>query len=65
MFKYYINKVEGGGGSRPLLISLMQEGWGAQNLENCADVILERSLSPDAQTLEISSYLIAIGHGAI
>ena len=43
MFKYYISEVEGGGGSRPLLISLMQ-GGGIQNLEKCADIILERSL---------------------
>ncbi len=28
MFKYYISNVEGGGGSRPLLISLMQGGDG-------------------------------------
>ena len=26
MFKYYISEVEGGGGSRPSLISLMQGG---------------------------------------
>ena len=46
MFKYYISEVEGGGGSRPSLIPLMQGGgWGVQNLEKCADVILERSLS--------------------
>ena len=46
MFKYYISEVEGGGGSRPLLISLMQGGGGGvQNLEKCADVILERSLN--------------------
>ena len=45
MFKYYISKVEGGEGSRPLLISLMQgEGMGVQNHEKCADAILERSL---------------------
>ena len=46
VFKYYISKVEGGGGSRPSLISLMQGGeWGVQNLEKFADVILERSLT--------------------
>ena len=28
MFKYYISEVEGGGGSRPSLISLMQGGVG-------------------------------------
>ena len=44
MFKYYISEVEGGGGSRPSLISLMQGGWGVQNVEKPADVILERSL---------------------
>ena len=42
-FKYYISALEGGGGSRPSLISLMQ-GGGVQKLEKCADVILERSL---------------------
>ena len=45
MFKYYISEVEGGGGFRPSLISLMQRGGeGVQNLEKCADVILERFL---------------------
>ena len=52
MFKYYISKVEGGGGSRPSLILLMQRGWGVRNLEKCADVILERSLTIMMQKID-------------
>ena len=37
-----------GGGSNTSLISLMQGGWGVQDVEKPADVILERSLIPDA-----------------
>ena len=58
VFKYYISKVEGDGGSIPSIILLMQGfGWGVQNLDKCADVILERSLSQifDIQKLSFSS----------
>ena len=37
-------QIRGGGGSNTSLISLMQGGWGVQNVEKPADVILERSL---------------------
>ena len=44
MFKRYISEVKGVSASRPLVILLMQEGGGVENLKKRADVILERSL---------------------
>ena len=45
MFKYYISKLGGGGGSRLALIMLMQGGWVVPKQGKLADVILEHSLT--------------------
>ena len=48
-------RIRGGGGSNTSLISLMQGGWGVQNVEKPADVILERSLSELVDNLKVKS----------